>query len=344
MLCEFTWSDDALYLGIIQRHGYKPHEKHTAVSEQSPLEFQLLQHIFGKEGFVPSSRFDPDRRWLQENLQTSETFEAFIWYPCNMVSLEDQFEKVSISRGEKKYEIQITSMDGEVIPYTKVSMDFFPAGFCQLDETKLKDSYDLDLTSQQDFNQEIIGLLRHADRTVTRRRIHYLDKLIPLLPLTHYEQRLKLERIHPLIRHFLNVEDIYLWNAFVVVIDANQQIPAQIMHRDTLCESVSLFFYLDDPCDPGTAFWPYSHRLTGAIKEGLTSKVCPKLHKGQMIAIHGRMLHQGCESTTSHAQRRVLYVFQYRPVMSRSDRSKSILDADHAIYAGGDTQTSFKVG
>ncbi len=351
MLCEFTWSDNNTYIGIIQQHPYIPHEKHKEISEQDfEDEFALLTNIFGANAFLPSSRFDRDRIWLRENLHQTDKFDAYIWYPADINTRVDAFEKVRIQRAESKFDIKITAIEEgveeeEVINYSKISKnDFFSAGLCILDETKLKDSYKLDLSAKLDFNDEISRKLSQVDRVVTERHIHYLDKLLPLEPLIYYEERLGLDKLHPLIKHFLQEERIELWNAFVVAVESNKLAPAQILHRDSYYDSLSLFFYLDVPCDPGTFFWPFTHRLTGAIKEGLVSEFCPTLKVGNILVMHGRMLHQGCASTVLQARKRMLYVFSYRSRMPRSQRAKLVEATKNALEAGGDAGTVFKVG
>ncbi len=349
MIGEFKWSDEKKYLGVILEHNHIPPDKHATYSEQNfEIDFNLLLNIFGPSGFAMSSRFDADRVWLQENLIKNEMFEAFIWYPANVNTSTDEFEKVHIERGEAKYDIHITSHgeeDLEVICFYKISPnDFTTNGLSIINEAKMKDTYSIDLSDYRDFNDEISAKLVHVDRTVTERHIHYLDKLIPLQQLSYYEERLGLNRLHNMVKILCHADKIELWNAFVVVVEANKLTPIQILHRDAYYDSVSLFFYLDEPCDPGTMFWPLTHRLTGALVEGLCTSQAPKLKVGQILAMHGRMLHQGCPSSSIHSKQRMLYVFQYRPCMKRAERARVVSEIKHALEMGSDVGTVFKVG
>ncbi len=351
MLGEFAWdADGASYLGILKQHPLDPEirsEEGKLFNSVSPEEikankkkFPLLYHIFGWYGFFGDDNWDEDREFLEDSLAEEAGFTAWIWYPASFGYSESSFEEVKVTHDpEKKGDIHIHALDGEEIILTTLTKDnlFETQGFEVVKSSELKSKYEFDLcndTSKRVFEtlRDKICLRNHADREVNGRQIYYLTKnLFDELEhddvMSYFEEKLHLRKLYPLICDclFTDPEDNELFNAFACVIPAGKHIGPQAVHRDSLYDSVSLFFYLSEPCDPQTGFFPFSHRILTAVKHQISTQQCPKLDVGDVLFMDGKLLHHGLGSTTFvHDQPRILFIFQYRAKCTRAKRSKNI--------------------
>ena len=248
---------------------------------------------------------------LKQNLELKK--QTLIWYPASFDCPTDQFEPVIVGP-----ELKINNLEGDIIQ------------FHSLRENKLQ-SFGFELipnviSNYESFHDWIITKIKmnENDKCINKRKIFYLDTLTQL-NFSLLESKIQFDsNVIDKIKKYLKTDDLELWNAFVSYIPLGLVCPDQVIHRDCLYDSISLFFYLDDSTDPKTQFFPFSHRLVLCIENGLSVPFIPDLKKGDVFLMDGKLFHGGVKGETSKKDR-LLYVFQYRDKNeTRSSRAKNI--------------------
>lgn len=366
MICEFQWNEDGeWYIGILQRHNVEYDSQRQNIEQKVFLEhiyerkclqkkFPLLCSIFGIQNFVTDFAWHADLHWFEEKLIQEHQIRAWIWYPPSFENPSSTFEEVDIYL-ESKFDIRLESLDKDKINFYKIpEYELSSVGLQILTHHTLTSVYNLDLQSKnalQVYNiiYEQIQKCHHPDRQVNARQIYYLtsrlfaDKQPFVQEILHlgidiknfFAKQLHLNNLTPLLSNLLQLDEgggqqLELFDAFVCVIPANKQVNAQTVHRDSLYESVSLFFYLKEPCDPQTGFFTFSHRLLTTVKQGIGTYRKPQIQVGDILLMSGKMLHHGLASTTIHDTPRLLFIFQYRKKMKRLERSQLLATASEA--------------
>ena len=149
------------------------------------------------------------------------------------------------------------------------------------------------------------------ERSVTHRSIFYPKSWG--WSATTIEKKLGLNKIRPFIAHYLKTEQkLEIWNWFISSVNSDSDVTNQIVHRDSISDSVSVFLFLDNPTSPPTQFFPFTHRLVEAIRSGISKPVHWNAVPGEILLMDGKLLHGGTRTTTTIERPRILMVFQYR--------------------------------
>lgn len=218
---------------------------------------------------------------------------GYIWYPASFQYPTDQFEKVIFQKNSTK----IYSLEMQEIKYQKPCKQGFEI---------LKDG----IINENNFHESVIKFIKthkSSHKSINKRQIFYLDQI---------EKQVEFNlNVFIIIKNILDCSELELWNAFVSYIPKGLDCPDQIIHRDCLYDSVSIFFYLDDSNTPKTQFFPFTNRLI----DNLVEPTIPNLSKNQVLIMDGKLLHGGIKGIA--LDNRYLYVFQYRNAQqSRSQR------------------------
>lgn len=364
MLCEVAWTKGQYFLAALIKNPEIPQkvspQDTDTKEERESLSFPLLNTIFGPYSFLKGYR--KEHEWLQNQLQEfQEPFQATLWYPAffttpgllsddssdsvevdtNVVDTAggDSFEQVLISRSsDEKEQIKIISRkDKSPIEYVVVKPLFVHFGFQLVTANMLQKKYGFNLLENGPrFHKKVLKEIsrKDSDRTVKNRLIYYLDSLFPDMSLGEIaKEYLDLDYIMPLIGCLMQWNQrahaqIELFSAFVVVVPTGKEVPDQMIHRDSLYESMSIFFYLDDLCEPRTGFFPFTHRLLQPLEieqSVLEGEFIPKMRRGDVLFMDGRLSHHGLGSHGKVNDRpRVLYVFQFQLKCGRKQQSQQI--------------------
>ncbi len=237
-------------------------------------------------------------KWLEQIRKSSKKFNGFIWYPASFDSPIDQFESVVISPT-----LEITNQDNEKINFYLLD-GFRSFGFEFITNA---------ISNYNSFHNWIIEKIKinQNDKCINKRKIFYLDKLTDL-NLDLLESKIQFDNIViNKIKTYLKSDEIELWNAFISYIPIGLTCPDQVIHRDCLYDSISLFFYLDESTNPKTQFFPYSHRLLSSIRDNLSIPFIPDLKEADVFLMDGKLFHGGLKGEVQ-TKDRILYVFQYR--------------------------------
>ncbi len=348
MLCECQWgADEQYYLCIIKKSlPFVPDAEQLSIEEDDAL--PLCKQIWGKQAIMKG--LISDCYWLEQQLINREPFSAILWYPASFLCPEDMHEKVTLQyqwRGHFDVDIHSETKDHDRIPMRPVNFNKFAS--CGWEVVPWK--HNQPMSTLSNFHAKLLELvhIQKPHREVQKRQIYYLSELFKKhgkIALKEIENDFELHELHPLLKscmHLTASEELELWNAFVVVIPAGKKVPPQIVHRDSFYQSVSVCFYLDEPCDPQTSMYPFTDRLLNGIRQGFIQPSTPRLLPLENVLImNGRLLHFGAGSTQIHDKTRVLYIFQYRPKMTRAQRSKQVQMASKSVTTGSEaTMTTF---
>lgn len=331
MLAEFEWYETKItFLGVVIQN---PITNKTKLNEDFCL--PKLIEIFGKEAFLKG--FESDQEWLENNINTRERFKGFIWYPSSFeCSQKDQYESITLLYENNR--LHLFDSDNFSIKYHKLN-GLYSFGY------EIFQNCTIDFNNFNDFVLKCLRFQKIPHKTINKRNIYYLDQLTKL---NLDELTIKFnEKIYEKIKTHLNCENLELWNAFVVIVPSNISCPDQVVHRDCLYDSVSLFFYLDEPTDPGTGFFPFTHRLLLGVKDNCSKPQFPKLNPLDILMMDGKLYHYGLgnnEQVENHSNR-MLYVFQYRDKsLIRSKRTSRIKFIEDKIQQFPDQfPTLFKI-
>ena len=330
MLAHFVWEDNVPCLGVLQSTIEQTpaiETKHHEIETETDiaLKFPLLLRLFGAWGFVRGKQNHQYRLELQEKLWRKQPFSFLIWYPLTFQDPEITFETVTIQY--KDDHITFASDDGSIITMHPLRLTYQDMGYQVFDVSD-------EILSKKSFHQLVLDAIatQKPDRVVNQREIYYLPELLQC-EITNIEEKFQFD-LDDSNSHFV------LFQAFCVVV--RHSVPEQVVHRDSWYNSVSVMFYLDEPTEPGTVFYPLTHTLPMGVKDGFSFSIKPHLKLGEAVMIHGRLLHGGLsyDGPDLTDRPRVLYVFQFRPANeTRQQRSKytheykEIADNNKELYS-----------
>jgi hypothetical protein len=325
MLCEIEW-DKQVYVGVIQHtetpHTYSPEElKGTTTTTK----YSFLCKTFGESGIVKGKSWNGEQKQFEEEFEQQELVRACIWYPCSFLAPGDTYEQILLQKSP------VLKMFGgpqflERIHWSLIDHNLKTTGYEVFRADSLLKNFHLELTKECKYLYDKVLTLatQTPDREVAQRQIFYLNEKNHI-SAKDVETSLQLHKIYPLLEKYFEKKQFELWNAFLCVVPANKMVPAQMVHRDTCYESLSVFFYLRSPCDPQTGFFSFTHRLVMGIKQGIGSQAeKPRLEVGDILLMNGQLFHYGLESTQPYPVPRILFIFQYRTVVSRLERSRMV--------------------
>ncbi len=290
MLAEFEWATTSC-LGVLMETG----KMNELINNSSNC--PLVSKIFGSDGLL--SGFKKDHEWLEVHLSTQEEeFPGFIWYPASFEFPENQIEPVLISCTSNK--LRIFSMDHDEIKWTK------------LNKNKLKsmgfDVFPKSILAGDKLYEYTLKYIKStkSEKCINKRKIYYFEDLKVIESYIEFNPIIYLK-----IKESLHCEEIELWNAFISFVPVGTTCLNQVVHRDCLYDSISIFFYLDDSNIPMTQFYPMSHRLLSSVQDGFSKPHIPELKTNDILMMDGKLFHGGLKGTPVN-RNRMLYVFQYR--------------------------------
>ncbi len=324
MLAEFNW-ENKTFLGIL----VQSHEKTKTTNKTFPK----LIELFGVES-LPLG-YESDQEWLENLLTEKNDAKGFIWYPVSFESpIKNQYESVHIFTNPN-FKIMTLDEKDEIKFHKPKGLKSF--GF---------EIFPKAITSFHHLHSLILSKLQTnstSHKSINKRNIFYLDQLTNL----NFDQLQEKITFDPLIffkmKSYLKTDSLQLWNAFVSIVPPGLLCPDQVVHRDCLYDSISLFFYLEEPCQPGTEFFPFTHRLLQGIKENCSQGIIPILKPLDIIMMDGKLYHHGIGGLST--SKRILYVFQYRDNnQKRNQRCLKLKFIENLISNFSDSfPTTFKI-